>query len=67
MKRLSHDLSNASEKSMAKERLDMLFRALWPRLKAEVAEAKVVDGIRRIQREVHPKLQILPPNWGSAR
>jgi TIR domain len=39
MKRLTHDLNDASETPMKKERLDAIFSAMWPRLEAEVAAA----------------------------
>jgi hypothetical protein len=38
MKRLVRDASDASDKPMAKERLETLFDAMWPRLESTIAE-----------------------------
>jgi hypothetical protein len=38
MKRLVRDVSDASDKPMARERLETLFDAMWPRLESTIAE-----------------------------
>src|SRR6185437_8745208 len=44
MKRLTHDLSAASENPTTKEQLDTLFDAMWPTLERSIAEAEKHTG-----------------------
>jgi hypothetical protein len=39
IRRLVHDLNNAAERKMPKERLDGIFSAMWPEIKAAIDEA----------------------------